>query len=272
MTENKITTFRNQEDLKMILHKNYTNQIKNYLGDEKKAMKFLSSVMGTVQKIPKLLECEPTSVINSFMTMAQLGLMPSDVSGEAYVLPYGGKAQFQLGYQGIVTLAYGAGVQAIRSDVIRANDLFTYENGQINHKIDIMKSNSERGEIIGAYAIATVNGIEIAKAMNIKDIVEIGKKFSKSFSTDFSPWNEKNDPERWMFKKTVLKQLAKMLPKNEKLFVAISEDNKDSRISEVKDEMSKKDLSMGNFEIKDEEKDNKKVKGETTPSSEDSKE
>ena len=42
--------------------------------------------MSSVQKLPALLECEPLTVVNSFMTMAQLGLMPSDVSGEAYVL------------------------------------------------------------------------------------------------------------------------------------------------------------------------------------------
>src|SRR5437016_4762781 len=102
MATTPVVQIKSDNDLKLFLHKHYMAQIKNFFGDEKQAMKFLSSVMAAVQKLPKLLECEPMSLINSFMTMAQLGLMPSDVSGEAYVLPYKDKAQFQLGYQGLV--------------------------------------------------------------------------------------------------------------------------------------------------------------------------
>jgi len=255
---NNAVSIRTPDELKVFVQKNYVNQIKNYFGDEKQAMKFLSSMMGSVQKIPKLLECESTSVINSFMTMAQLGLMPSDVSGEAYVLPYGNKAQFQLGYQGIITLFYRAGGTGIRSEIVRKNDDFSYENGKINHKIDIMRSNKKRGEAVGAYAIATVNGEEICKAMNSKDILDMGKNFSKSYNTDFTPWKEKNDPELWMWKKTVLKQLAKMLPKNETISKAIAEDNKDSRINDVKNEVVKGELNMGNFAPKKDEKETNK--------------
>lgn len=240
MTENKptitvirdIKDIRTPDNLKSFMATNYLNQIKNFFSDEKQAMKFMSSMMSAVQKNEDLMKCEMHSVVTSFMTMAQLGLMPSDVSGEAYVIPYGGKAQFQLGYQGLVTLFYRAGGQNIRAEIVRKNDVFSYENGQIQHKIDIFKSNADRGEIVGAYAIATVNGGEICKAMNITDIIDIGKKFSKSFTTKFSPWNTSNDPEGWMYKKTVLKQLAKMLPKNETIFKAIAEDNNDSIIAD----------------------------------------
>jgi recombination protein RecT len=260
MTENsKSLILKSVDDLKVFLHHNYTNQIKNYFGDEKQAMKFLSSVTGAVQKLPKLLECEPMSVVNSFMTMAQLGLMPSDISGEAYVLPYAGKAQFQLGYQGIVTLFYRAGGTGIRAEIVRKNDEFSYENGKIHHKIDIFKSNLERGEAVGAYAIAKVNGEEICKAMNKVDILAIGKNFSKSFNTEFTPWKEKNDPELNMWKKTVLKQLAKMLPKNETIHKAMAADNLDSRINDVKKEVGKKELVMGNFlKSPNEKEDNNK--------------
>lgn len=242
---------KNDTDLKVFLATNYMAQIKNFFGDEKQAMKFLSSVMADVQKNPKLIECDATSLINSYMTMAQLGLMPSGISGEAYVLPYKKslvmQAQFQLGYQGIITLFYRAGGTSIRAEVIRKNDTFEYINGQIKHSIDILRSNADRGEVVGAYAIANVNGQEIAKAMNLDDIILFGKNFSKSFSSEYSPWNTKNDPEGWMYKKTVLKQLAKMLPKNETIYKAIEEDNQESRISEVKSMLKSNELQMGNF-------------------------
>jgi len=269
--DNKIQTIKSADDLKIFLAKNYLNQIKNFFSDEKQAMKFLSSVMSSVQKMPKLLECEQMSVINSFMTMAQLGLMPSDISGEAYVLPYnkgnaGLVAQFQLGYQGLITLFYRAGVQGIRSEIVREHDEFSYENGVIRHKIDIFKSNTERGLPIGAYAIGLVNGVEIAKAMNKKDIMDMGKTFSKSFSTTFTPWKEANDPELWMWKKTVLKQLGKLMPKNESINRAIAEDNKDSEVGKGVEHMVEgSSLRMGNL-LKDKNKknDNQETSGENS--------
>lgn len=253
MSNNQI--IKTQEDLKLILAKNYMRQIENFFGDDKQAMKFLSGVMSAVQRNPKLLECKGETLVNAFMTMAQLGLMPSDVSGEAYVLPYNSKhgmeAQFQLGYQGIITLFYRAGGQRVRAEIVREHDTFTYENGIVHHTVDIMKSKEERGNAVGAYGIATIGGQEIALAMNARDILDMGKQFSKSFTSKFSPWNEENDPNLWMWKKTVLKQLGKLLPKNETINKAFAEDNKDSTINDrlaiPKSDMI--ELSMGNLEV-----------------------
>lgn len=270
MTETKEVALKSPDDLKIFLAKNYMAQIKNFFGDEKQAMKFLSSVMADVQKTPKLIECEPMTLINSYMTMAQLGLMPSGVSGEAYVLPYAKntkvgnqwvstmQAQFQLGYQGLITLFYRAGGQGLRTEIIRKNDKFTYVNGVAHHEIDFTMSNEERGPAIGAMAIATVNGHELVKVMNSKDILGMGEKFSKSFKSSHTPWNEESDPELWMWKKTVLKQLGKMLPKNETIFKAIAADNEDSIISDRKMEglVESSKLTMGNF-LKDGKKDTK---------------
>lgn len=227
----------NVKDLKMVLANQYQNQIKNYFGDEKKALKFLSSVVASVQRNPGLLECSPVSVINSFMTMAQLELMPSDVAGEAYVLPYankGGKvAQFQLGYQGLVTLFYRAGAKSITAEIVRKNDEFRVVNGEIFHSPDVFSD--DRGDAIGAYVIIELQfGGKVSKAMSKKEILAIGEKFSKSFKTGFSPWQAANDPELWMWKKTVLKQVAKLVPKNETIFKAIAEDNRDSIIDDRK--------------------------------------
>lgn len=238
----------NVNDLKQVLATTYRKQIDNYFGDEKKALRFLSSVVSAVQRTPKLLECEPSSVINSFMTMAQLELMPSDVSGEAYILPYKGVAQFQLGYQGLVTLFYRSGAKDITAEIVYKNDTFKYINGEVLHEPDVF--NDDRGEPIGAYVIVTVqSGGKVTKVMSKKDILTIGKKFSKSFGTKFSPWDSKNDPELWMWKKTVLKQAAKLVPKNTAIVQAIAEDNKDSvfadRVNQATEDT--KSITMGNL-------------------------
>lgn len=266
----EITLLKTETDLKMLLAEQYQAQIVNYFGDKTKAMKFLSAVISAVQRNPKLLQCEPTTLINSFMIMAQLKLLPSGVSGEAYVIPYNNKgnleAQFQIGYQGLVTLFYRAGTIEIYSDIIRENDGWEYENGRIKHKVDIF---ADRGEAKGAYVIVKIGtGGEIHKVMTKDEILTIAKKspgyFKKDSKTEvgyYTPWNPKNDPELWMWKKTVLKQAGKLVPKNEDIAIAVAEDNKDSNLPDFSKNNQKpnmgnrltlaqeeaKNLKMGNF-------------------------
>ena len=258
-----VEKFNTESSLALYLNKNYINQIKNFFADEKKALKFLSSVRADVQRNPKLLDCTAESIVNSYMQMAQMGFMPSTVSGEGYVLPYNNtkkdgkdwvsvmEAQFQVGYQGFVTLFYQAGIEKISAEIIRKNDKFSYINGELNHEIDLFKSNDERGEAVGAYVKAYFRGSEMVRFMNAKDILAHGKRFSKSYSPDgkYSPWNSDNDPELNMWKKTVLKQMAKLLPKNEIINQAISIDNKDSiladRLESAKTESAQ--LTMSNL-------------------------
>lgn len=262
MAEKEITAFRNETDLKVFVHNNYMKQLTNFFSDEKKALKFVSSMIADTQRNPKLLECTPMSLINSYMTMAQLGFMPSNVSGESYVLPYKNKkningkwvevleAQFQMGYQGLVTLFYQAGIEKIVSDIVRKNDKTSMINGELRHETDLELSNKERGEPVGAYVTIRFKGVENTRYMNAKDILAHGAKFSKSYDPQgkYSPWNKENDPELHMWRKTVLKQLAKYVPKNENINQAIALDNKDSIISDRLDP-AKNDipaLTMGN--------------------------
>lgn len=237
-----INSFR--QELKSAHYKTLVNFMKN----EESAKKFMSAVVYSVQKTPKLLECKRDSLMNAFMQCAEFWMYPSSGSGECYVIPYKDEAQFQLGYQGIVTLLYRAWIQYIRSEIIRKNDVFKYINGEIHHEIDIFKSNKDRGEAVACYVIAKVNGQEMIKVMNKEDILKF-KAFSQSanakqeWAKKLSPWNEDKDPELNMWRKTVIKQIAKTLPKSESFTKAIEQDNQDSTISESKiNEMSSDDI------------------------------
>lgn len=263
-----IQKFSDENDLKKVFAQNYMKQINNYFGDDKRALRFLSGVVSAVQRNPALLNCSPITVINSFMVMAQLQLMPSGVSGEAYVIPYDGEAQFQLGYQGIVTLFYRAGVKSIASEIVYKNDFFEVVNSVIDHRPDVFSD--DRGAAIGAYAIVTLGtGGIVSKVMSKKEIILIGKRFSKSFKSKFTPWDENNDPQLWMWKKTVLKQIAKLVPKNDTIVNAIAIDNQDSVIADQRIEAavdSQDSLKMGSLLIppKTDEKTTK-AKGKKAP-------
>lgn len=244
------------------------NQVINHFNNNKiAAMKFLSSMRLTVQKNPKLLECEPTTLVNAFLEAASFELMPSDISGEAYIVgPYdnnkniNGKwvkvkeAQLQIGYLGYVTLMYRAGATKVISEIVYKNDKFSFINNVIMHEPDVFSD--DRGEPIGAYAIVKLGtGEEIAKVLNKKEILGIGEKFSRSWKTDFSPWKSQNDPQLWMWRKTVLRQIFKLISKEKngieakaRLVEAIAIDDRDSvfanRLGPAME--TKMSLTMGN--------------------------
>jgi len=264
----QLAAIKNEQDLKVVLSGEYRKQIENYFGNPQRALEFLSNVVASVQRNPKLIECSPQSLINSFMVMASLKLMPSGISGEAYVLPYNIKnqgmiAQFQLGYQGLVTLFYRAGVRSITAEIVYEKDDFKYTNGVLAHNPDVFAD--DRGAAKGAYVIIELQaGGLITKVMSKKQILDIAKKFSKSFS-GFGPWSEGQDPELWMWKKTVLKQAAKLVPKNETIFKAIDADNQDSIISDRLDKakIESSSLKMGNL-LKDGHENNDAKNQETS--------
>lgn len=218
------------DEFKKTLVGDYQKQIVNYFDrNEEKALKFMSAVVHSVQKTPGLLDCDRTTLLNAFMSCAEYQLFPSSVSGEAYVLPYKGKAQFQLGYQGIITLLYRAGMEGVNTGIVFEKDHFDYEEGlepRLVHKPNVFE---DRGKPIGVYAIATVNGNKLFKVMSEAEVLKF-REFSQSKASDYSPWKDKNDPEKWMWRKTAIKQLAKILPKNDTIVRAIDKENEDSTV------------------------------------------
>lgn len=266
-------SFKDEIDLKKTLVGEYQKTIENFLGSPEKALEFLSNVVESARRTPKLLECVPSTVISSFLVMASLKLMPSGVSGEAYVLPYKNKgvleAQFQLGWQGIVTLLYRAGNKEVIAEEVREHDKFSISRGKVHHEVDPRKGKAQRGAVIGYYAIiVTPTGGSVEGYMTKEDILAHAAKFSKSYGSEYSPWNEANDPEGWMPRKTVLKQVAKLAPKNEALVRAIAEDNKDSIISDrLAGAMNAgKSLTMGNLASDtSHDENNQETKKDTEP-------
>lgn len=227
------------DNFRVALEKDYRKYITNFFdGKEDEAMKFMSAVVYSVQKNPQLLECDPTSLMNSFMCCAEFQLYPSNVAGEAFIIPYkkgskGLHAQFQLGYQGLITLFWRAGV-SVHVEIVRKNDKFEYNEGlnpDIQHSFPAFSSIVTRGEPVGIYAVATTReGHKLYKVMSIEEILKF-KEFSQAKNSEYSPWNSASDPELWMPKKTCIKQLGKLLPKTEVLQKALAEDNQESTIA-----------------------------------------
>ena len=120
------------------------------------------------------------------------------------------EAQFQIGYKGLIDLAYRSGeITDIAAHVVYENDVFEFEYGltpKLVHK-PVLKN---RGNAILYYGVYhTKSGGYGFEVMSVEDIDEYKKKFSQSASSKYSPWATNFDA---MAKKTVLKQLLKYAP------------------------------------------------------------
>lgn len=189
--------------------------IKMYQGEIAKALpsvmtpeRFARIVTTAVTNEPKLAQCTPQSFVGAMLNSAQLGLEPNTSLGQAYLIPYGKKCQFQIGYRGLLDLAYRTGeVKSITAEVVKENDTFEYELG-LEPKLKHIPSKTNRGKPIFYYAVFKLkNGGEGFQVMSYEEVMEHAKKYSKSYGN--SPWQSEFDE---MAKKTVLKKLLKYMP------------------------------------------------------------
>ncbi len=121
---------------------------------------------------PVLESCTSTSIANSLMNMATLGLSVQKKQG--YFISYGNQCQFQRSYFGNITIARRYGMKDIHAEIIYDGDEFKYhiEDGNKildSHEQDFM--NIDNDKILGAYAVVLMeDGTKHLEVMNIKQI------------------------------------------------------------------------------------------------------
>lgn len=121
---------------------------------------------------PVLESCTSTSIANSLMNMATLGLSVQKKQG--YFIAYSGQCQFQRSYFGNITIARRYGMKDIHAEIIYDGDKFKYhiEDGNKvldSHEQDFM--NIDNDKILGAYAVVLMeDGTKHLEVMNIKQI------------------------------------------------------------------------------------------------------
>lgn len=170
--------------------------------------RFTCMVFTALSSTPKLQQCTPQSFLGAMMQAAQLGLEPNTPVGQAYLIPYGNVCQFQLGYKGLLDLAYRSGeIKDIQAHEVHENDEFEYELG-LEPKLKHIPAKNNRGTVTMYYAVwHTKTGGYGFEVMSKDDVLEFAQKKSKSFRN--GPWQTDFDA---MAKKTVLKQALKYAP------------------------------------------------------------
>lgn len=199
---------------------------------------FVQVVLSEIKKNEKLLQAfmeNPSSMFASILAGAEVGLIPSDMLGEFYLIPRNvkqsdGKYKMSvtplIGYKGLINVLLRSGdVAKIHTEVVYANDEFNAIYGLEPNIIHKPNFDSERSakNITHAYAVAKMKNGEYQFAVMTRKEIEAVRGMSK-YENDLY-FNDKMGINRWMERKVVLTQLAKMLPKDYYSKKAISMDN-----------------------------------------------
>lgn len=229
MIQNKTSSMAATENKKRTM-KDY---VKSMEGEISKALpsvitpeRFTRITLSALSSTPDLQNTTPSSFIGAMMTAAQLGLEPNTPLGQAYLIPYKNKGvsecQFQIGYKGMIDLAYRSGdVEVVQAHAVYENDEFEYEFG-LEPKLKHIPASGDRGKPVFYYAMfRTKNGGYGFDVMSVEDIRKHAETYSQSYKSSFSPWQKHFDE---MAKKTVLKRVLKYAPLKSDFARAIAAD------------------------------------------------
>lgn len=206
--------------------------------------------LSTLQRTPKLLECDQRSFLSCVMACAALGLEPDGLLGQAYLVPFRSRDGMVCtvipGYQGLMKLARQSGeIASIDAHPVRYGDAFEYRYGAdpyIKHVPaerpyspgDGWAKDWKPGEITHFYAVAKLKDGSVAfVVMPSWEVDEIrdgsqGYQAAKKFNGS-SPWE--TDYDR-MGCKTAIRRLCKYLPasvEDNRLHQAIAIDERSDR-------------------------------------------
>jgi recombination protein RecT len=186
-------------------------------------------VLSATQRTPALLDCTMTSICESVMQGAELGLEIGGLLGEAYLVPFQKKwqengrwqselrAQCIIGYQGLLKLARQSGeVASIVARVVRESEMGRVKLNLATNEVDHPFSFAnvlppDKDPLVGVYAFAVLASGEHVLEPMTKAQVDLIRARSKAGASASSPWT--TDYEA-MALKTVIRRICKMLPKS----------------------------------------------------------
>ena len=202
LKKNTITAAKEAKTLKGMLESPaYKKKFEEMLG--KKAAGFMSSIIAVTNNNNYLMKAEPATVIGAAAQAAMLDLPINQSLGFAYIVPYKGAAQFQLGYKGYIQLAQRSGQYVD----IGAKTVYEGELEYENRLLDKFKFGNRTGDkVIGYLAyFRLTNGFEKMLFMTLDEMQAHAKKYSQNYKGGTDKWGLADF--NVMAEKTVLKRL-----------------------------------------------------------------
>lgn len=184
---------------------------------------FTAQIANALRAVPDLWKCDPESILGAALRCAQLGLAPNDARNLAWILPYAGKATFQLGYGGVMELARRA-VPGLRFDgrPVYPNDEFDLDFGKVEplrHKPAVVRRMERGGDAYCWYVRATFPDGSVQIHVLDKEGVEYHRGFSKQKNGKM--WTESYDAAAL---KSVVTDMKRWLPSSTQMVAGFASD------------------------------------------------
>ena len=184
-------------------------ELEKLLGPSLTVEAFETAAMTYLRMNPKLVDCNPYSIVGGLRLGAQLGLSLGPL-GHFYLAPHAGEAVFILGYRGMVELAYRSGkVRRVSATVVRNGDDFTFRYGTRALLDHVPAGPPGDREWTAVYAVAELtNGGKPFEVLYPED-VEARRKRSALGKQNKGPWADDTEA---MWRKSAVRQLQRWLP------------------------------------------------------------
>ena len=169
-------------------------------------------------KTPKLFECTGESIMQSIITVSELGLDCSGTLGSAYLIPYKTQCTLIIGYRGLIDLARRSGaIQSIAAYVVNETDFFSWTVGE--KPVHQPNLDGDPGALRLVWAMATFKDGGYQVDVMRRDEIEATRARSKAAHN--GPWvTDYNE----MARKTVVRRLCKYLPLSPELEKGLAAD------------------------------------------------
>lgn len=242
-------------------------------------MTFRNALVAKAKKEPKILSCDASSVLGTFITCVTLGLPPDTPLQYAHLIPYKGELTLQIGYRGWLELMFRSKeVVSVHAETLHSVDKYDIEEGDnwhIKHKKSMTEERT-RENLEGAYAIATLR--DGKKAYNVMTKLDIENVIATSVQMNDGRFTSPAWRNHFleMVKKFPIKRLSKYMKLNKEIALAYQVDSDDNqKVAKVDIKAKKYDIDAIEVDdtdkpTKDEEKKQKnqkvvdKVKAKTT--------
>jgi recombination protein RecT len=209
MSDSSVTKFKKSPIAEYLdspaVRQGLNDQLKN------KADSFMLSLINLTNSDANLQKCQPKALVACAIKSAILNLPLEKQFSYAYIIPYGGVPNFQIGYRGWIQLALRTGqYKKMNAVEIRKGELKYSNPVTEEYEFEFIQDDTKRENtpIIGyVFYFETIYGYKKTLYWSEAKCVAHGKRYSKTFNRSDSKW--KTDLPSMCLKTVVIQGLTK---------------------------------------------------------------
>lgn len=168
---------------------------------------FMASVLTLANSNKLLGECDPIKLYNCCLMAAALKLPFNQNLGQAYIVPFKGEPQLQIGWKGFIQLAQRSGqFKRINCSDVREGEIVKRDRLTGEIEFDWLDdAEREKKSVIGYVAyFELLNGYQQTLYMSKAEVEAHAKKYSQTYKQGFGVWKDNFDA---MARKTLIKRI-----------------------------------------------------------------